>query len=159
MFVNCKRQIIIKCTKPEYEQHVGNIIHEQLKGNTDYVINNIILNLSRDRYDKGTENELHIYFFKDCKMIPDIELHDFDSSAINRITVYNHDENTCRIIKDMFDYLEILPEYKEGNISVIDSEITMSMCDNYKDSTISILFNEKCKGIKEFMIRGDKYND
>lgn len=159
MFAELRRQIFIKCTKPEYELAVGKIIHEQLRGNQDYIDNNIILNLSRDRYDKDTENELHIYLLKECKSIPDIEIKDFDHTAISKITINSHDENTCHVIKNIFDYLEILPEYRDGNIHVIDSEITLSMSDNYKDSTISISFDEKCNSISSFIIRGENYDN
>lgn len=58
-----KRHVCIKCVDDKDQMAVGNYLHEQLRGNQDYIDNNIILNID-------AENEVNLYFFDECKEIP-----------------------------------------------------------------------------------------
>lgn len=60
-----KMHITIRTTDEKEQMRVGNSIHEQLRGNKDYIDNNIILNIDVD-------NEVNLYIFKECKNVPDI---------------------------------------------------------------------------------------
>ena len=68
-----RRQIIVKVKDSETELAIGTKIHNQLKGNPDYVDSRICLNLSKDRND-GTENEVHLYVFDDSESDPEIKI-------------------------------------------------------------------------------------
>ena len=48
-------------------------IHEQLVGNQDYINSNIVLNDSSTRCD-GTNNEVRVYIFDECKERPAINI-------------------------------------------------------------------------------------
>ena len=48
-------------------------IHEQLVGNQDYINSNIVLNDSSTRCD-GTNNEVRVYIFDECKNRPVINI-------------------------------------------------------------------------------------
>ena len=48
-------------------------IHEQLVGNQDYIDSNIVLNDSSTRRD-GTNNEVRVYIFDECKERPVINI-------------------------------------------------------------------------------------
>ena len=60
-----KMHITIRTVDDKEQMRVGNSIHHQLRGNKDYIDNNIILNID-------TENEVNLYIFKECENIPDI---------------------------------------------------------------------------------------
>lgn len=60
-----KREITIVCGDEKEQEHLGNFIHEQLRGNKDYMDNNIVLNIDVD-------DTIKIYIFKECENIPDI---------------------------------------------------------------------------------------
>lgn len=59
------RKITITCSDDKDQLRVGNAIHEQLRGNPDYVNNNIILNID-------VKNEVNMFIYEDCKEIPTI---------------------------------------------------------------------------------------
>lgn len=68
------KQIIIKTSSKASMASVMLGIHEQLKGNIDYVNSNIVLNDSSARRD-NTENEVHVYIMNDATIdIPIIVL-------------------------------------------------------------------------------------
>lgn len=69
---NLRRQIIIKTNTQEEEYRIAEKIHNQLVGNEDYVECRIILNMSADRIDDDTENEVHVYIFNDSETDPEI---------------------------------------------------------------------------------------
>lgn len=48
MTKDIKREIIIKCEDKKDALVLGNAIHEQLRGNPDYVNNRIILNIDTE---------------------------------------------------------------------------------------------------------------
>ena len=48
-------------------------LHNQLKGNQDYIENRIVLNDSETRRD-GTTCEIHVYIFEDCKNVPELKI-------------------------------------------------------------------------------------
>lgn len=62
-----KMRIIIKVKNNEEKMTIGTKIHEQLRGNEDYVNNNIILNVD-------DPNMINIYIFEDCQHIPEITI-------------------------------------------------------------------------------------
>lgn len=68
-----RRTIIIKTNSREEELRIGTKIHEQLRGNPDYIENRIILNMS-DARDDQTENEVHVYIFSDAISDPEIRI-------------------------------------------------------------------------------------
>lgn len=68
-----KREILFVCKDEASEQTIGNMVHDQLRGNPDYIDNNTILNLSKDDTERP-KNVLGLYFFKECERIPDIGL-------------------------------------------------------------------------------------
>lgn len=43
-----KREIIIKCSEEKDQLAIGNAIHEQLRGNPDYIENRIVLNIETE---------------------------------------------------------------------------------------------------------------
>lgn len=59
------RQITVKCIDEKDQMAVGNYLHEQLRGNEDYINSNIVLNID-------APNEVNLYFFEECKKIPDL---------------------------------------------------------------------------------------
>ena len=72
-----KKIIKVKTFSPGDEMDVCMKIHNQLAGNEDYVENRIVLNMSGDRknmnpdtFNPEEENEVHVYFFNDCKTNP-----------------------------------------------------------------------------------------
>lgn len=62
-----KLEITIKTQSEEEKMEVGTRIHEQLRGNPDYVNNNIILNID-------AENEVWLGIFKECENVPKITI-------------------------------------------------------------------------------------
>ena len=68
-----RRLIRINTNSKEEEFKVMENIHKQLMGNEDYVECRIVLNDSSTRND-GTENEVHIYIFKDSISDPEIKI-------------------------------------------------------------------------------------
>lgn len=67
------RTYIIKVDNEVASNQVLKDIHEQLKGNQDYIDSNIVLNDSETRQD-GTKYEVHVYITDDCKEEPKILL-------------------------------------------------------------------------------------
>ena len=67
-----RRQIIIKTQNSDEEYRIANKIHEKLAGNQDYIDSRIVLNMSADRLDDDTENEVHLYIFNDSESDPEI---------------------------------------------------------------------------------------
>lgn len=64
---NLKMHIKITVDDEKEQDKIGNFIHEQLRGNKDYIDSNIILNIDAD-------NEINLYVFKECKEIPTITI-------------------------------------------------------------------------------------
>ena len=60
-----KLKIVIETSTEKEQMAIGNHIHEQLRGNKDYIDNNIILNID-------VENKIRLYVFKECKDVPPI---------------------------------------------------------------------------------------
>lgn len=58
--------IVIKCKDNEERNRIGTKIHEQLKGNQDYVDSNIILNIDTDK-------EVGLYVFTDG-VVPELKI-------------------------------------------------------------------------------------
>lgn len=67
MYDFIKMHIIIKVKNNEEKMAIGTKIHEQLRGNEDYVNNNIILNVD-------DPNMVDICIFEDCQHIPEITI-------------------------------------------------------------------------------------
>ena len=67
-----KECIIIK-TEDGKEFETMEKIHEKLVGNQDYINSNIVLNDSSTRCD-GTNNEVRVYIFDECKERPAISI-------------------------------------------------------------------------------------
>ena len=68
-----RRLIRINTNSKEEEFKIMNNIHKQLVGNEDYIENRIVLNDSSTRNDV-TENEVHLYIFKDSISDPEIKI-------------------------------------------------------------------------------------
>lgn len=66
-----KKMVIIKTQSRQEELEIAEKIHNQLRGNEDYIDSRIVLNLS-DTRDDGTENEVHLYIFNDSISNPKI---------------------------------------------------------------------------------------
>lgn len=62
---NFKMHVKITVNDEKDQMAIGNYIHEQLRGNKDYIDSNILLNID-------TENEINLYVFKECKNVPTI---------------------------------------------------------------------------------------
>lgn len=62
-----KMHISIKTINNEEKMRIGNSIHDQLVGNSDYIDSNIILNID-------DENEVNLYVFKECENVPKITI-------------------------------------------------------------------------------------
>lgn len=62
-----KEQITIVCENEKEQEKMGNHIHDQLRGNQDYIDNNIILNMD-------IRNTVNIYVFEECKERPTITI-------------------------------------------------------------------------------------
>ena len=62
-----KIQVKIFTSNDWEKRKIGNRIHEQLRGNEDYINNNIILNIDE-------ENEINLYIFEECEDIPKITI-------------------------------------------------------------------------------------
>lgn len=67
-----RRMYIFKTSKYEYDDMLASL-HNQLKGNQDYIENRIVLNDSETRRD-GTTCEIHVYIFEDCENIPELKI-------------------------------------------------------------------------------------
>ena len=65
--LNSKLKKYIKITVADEDEQlkIGNSIHEQLRGNKDYMDSNIVLNLD-------TKNKINLYIFKECNSEPTI---------------------------------------------------------------------------------------
>ena len=68
-----RKTIIIKTKSYEEEWEVAKKIHEQLKGNKDYIENRIILSMSKE-IPYEVENEVHLYIFDDAESNPEIRI-------------------------------------------------------------------------------------
>lgn len=64
---NLKMKVTIETTDAKEQMKIGNFIHEQLRGNQDYIDSNIVLNIE-------TKNTIKLYVFKECKNIPTISI-------------------------------------------------------------------------------------
>lgn len=62
---NLKIKITIETTTKDGQMEISNSIHNQLKGNEDYINNNIILNCNE-------ENVTKLFIFNECKNVPKI---------------------------------------------------------------------------------------
>lgn len=62
MNVRTKREIIIKCASDEDQKALGNSIHDQLRGNPDYIDNRIVLNIDTDKV-------VNLVIFDDAKPV------------------------------------------------------------------------------------------
>lgn len=60
-----KKYIEIECSSNEEKVKIGELIHNQLKGNEDYINNNIILNIDED-------SKVILVIFNECKEEPKI---------------------------------------------------------------------------------------
>lgn len=64
---DCIKYIAIECETVEAKKELGQKIHEQLRGNQDYVDTNILLNIDEPL-------TVQLWFFKECKNIPEITI-------------------------------------------------------------------------------------
>ena len=62
-----KMAIMIETESDEEKWRIGTLIHEQLRGNQDYIDSNILLNMD----DPDT---VRLYIFKECKNVPRITI-------------------------------------------------------------------------------------
>ena len=62
------RAIEIETGTKEECMEIGSRIHEQLRGNPDYIDSNILLNCT------DSDNVVRLYIFKECKNIPKITI-------------------------------------------------------------------------------------
>lgn len=62
---NVKMHIKITVKDDKEQSAIGNAIHEQLRGNPNYIENRVILNID-------TNNEVNLYVFDDCEEVPTI---------------------------------------------------------------------------------------
>ena len=62
-----KKAIEIECASNEEKMKIGKSIHDQLKGNEDYINNNIILNIDED-------SKVILVIFNECKNEPKINI-------------------------------------------------------------------------------------
>ena len=60
-----KREVIIKCPNKSEQFALGNSIHEQLRGNQDYIDSRIVLFLNE-------ENQIIFTVFSDAAEVPSI---------------------------------------------------------------------------------------
>ena len=67
-----KMKITIETENDKEKVKVGNFIHDQLRGQQDYIDNNIILNID-------TKNTVELYIFKECK-IPTVTVNLMDDN-------------------------------------------------------------------------------
>lgn len=67
MHESLKMTITINVQSEEEQIKIGEMIHKQLKGNQDYIDDNIVLNVDAER-------EIWIGIFKECKNIPKITI-------------------------------------------------------------------------------------
>ena len=67
--------ITIQCENPEETFRVASSIHEQLRGNQDYIDNEIVLHYSdADDIERGAPNRIWLFISADVKTMPDITL-------------------------------------------------------------------------------------
>lgn len=66
-----KRQYTIKCVDVKDADMVANRLHEQLRGNEDYINSNIVLSKAAICNGQG---RVDIYVFDECKTDPTITL-------------------------------------------------------------------------------------
>lgn len=62
---NIYRKITIETSTDREKMQIGESIHNQLKGNSDYINNNIIVNIDRTC-------AVEVFIFANCKDIPQI---------------------------------------------------------------------------------------
>lgn len=62
------RKIEIATNTQEECLSIGTKIHEQLRGNQDYIDSNILLNCTEG------DNVVRVYIFKECTTIPEIAI-------------------------------------------------------------------------------------
>lgn len=88
MNTGTKREIIIKCASNEDKKALGNSIHEQLRGNPDYIDSRIVLNIDTDKV-------VNLVIFADAKPV-DIVIR--DRGARER---FDRDQNTVKASHDV----------------------------------------------------------
>ena len=64
---NLKMKLTIEVDDEKEQMKISNFIHEQLRGNKDYIDSNIVLNID-------VENTIRLYVFKECAEIPTITI-------------------------------------------------------------------------------------
>lgn len=84
-----RHHIRIHCKDHDEEYEIAEKIHNVLVGNKDYIDCKIVLNMSADRRD-GTENEVHVYIYKDSISNPDIMAKAFGSDWTKTFSVNNN---------------------------------------------------------------------
>lgn len=62
------RKMEIETQTKDECMRIGNLIGEQLRGNQDYIDNNIVLNYT------DSDNVVRLYIFEECKNIPTITI-------------------------------------------------------------------------------------
>ena len=62
-----KEMITIVCKDEKEQERLGNHIHEQLRGNQDYINNNIVLNID-------VKDTINLYIFDECEERPTITI-------------------------------------------------------------------------------------
>ena len=66
-------KLSVECFSKEDMHKTRDEIHDILKGHEGYINSDIVLNTDEERND-GTENEVHVYFFKDDEESKDLYL-------------------------------------------------------------------------------------
>lgn len=62
-----KMKITIETEDEKDQMTISNHLHEQLRGNQDYIDNNIILSID-------VKNTVKLYIFKECENVPDLQI-------------------------------------------------------------------------------------
>lgn len=128
-----KREILFICKDEASEKIIGNMVHDQLRGNPDYKNSNIILNLSRD--SERPENVLGLYFFKECENIPDIGLLFRGCKAsdfIDKVIIKCRKDEGPNVRDSIYEQLA-------GHIDYSNNNIILNCSDDRRDGTEDIV--------------------
>lgn len=122
-----KKILIIKTSSKEDELSIGTQIHEQLRGNQDYIDSNIVLSISQS-FTKGTmpDNEVHLWISKDSSICPKIKINSIPNRDLTIEVIVNFEEEMLRIKDSIYKQLV-------GNKDYINSNIILNGSDDRQD--------------------------
>ena len=118
-----KKVIVIKTSSKEDELAIGTQIHNQLRGNTDYIENNIVLSISQS-FEKGTmnENEVQLWIAKSSSSYPIIRIDSVVNAELTIMIIVNTESEMIEARDSIYNQLVGNEDYVNCSIVLNDSD-------------------------------------